>query len=112
MQNGLSSMKVEPFSYVKKIMSLISPGGRAFISTYSAKFWDNRLDWFIEQADKGLLGEIDFEQTKDGVIVCKDGFRALTHSYEQFEEIGKHSGGHFEIKEINESSLFLVISKG
>jgi len=111
MQNGLSAMKVEPFSYVEKIMNLISTGGRALISTYSAKFWPHRLDWFMEQAEKGLLGEIDLEQTKDGVIVCKDGFRALTHSTEQLEEIGKHSGYPYEIHEVNESSVFLVINK-
>jgi len=48
LQNALSSMKVEPFSYVQKIMALLSSGGRAWISTYSPKFWPHRLAWFHE----------------------------------------------------------------
>ena len=111
LQNALSSMKVEPFSFVKKIMTLLSPGGKAWISTYSAKFWPHRLAWFKEQAEKGLLGEIDLEQTKDGVIVCKDGFRAVTHSPEQLTEFGKASGYPYEVYEVDSSSVFLVITK-
>ena len=112
LQNGLSAMKVEPFSFVKRVMDLVSPGGRAFISSYSANFWEHRLAWFLEQAEKGLLGEIDLEQTKDGVIVCKDGFRAVTHSVEDLEEIGKVSGYPYEVQEVGESSVFLVVRKG
>ena len=111
MQNAMSAMKVEPFSYVEKIMALLSPGGRAWISTYSAKFWEHRLAWFLEQAEKGLLGEIDLEQTKDGVIVGKDGFRAVTHTPDELREIGKASGCPYEVQEVDESSVFLVITK-
>lgn len=111
LQNALSSMKVEPFSFVEKIMALLSPGGSAWISSYSAKFWTHRLAWFQEQAGKGLLGEIDLEQTKNGVIVCKDGFRAVTHSPEQLVEIGKSSGYPYKVQEVNNSSVFLVITK-
>jgi len=111
MQNALSAMKTEPLVYVKQIMELLSPGGRAFISSYSAKFWAHRLAWFHEQTEKGLLGEIDTEQSKDGVIVGKDGFRATTHSLEDLEQIGKASGYPFEITEVDESSVFLVIQK-
>jgi len=111
LQNALSAMKVEPFSYTEKMLALLSPGGRAWISSYSAKFWPHRLTWFQEQAGKGLLGEIDLEQTKDGVIVGKDGFRAITHSPEQLEEIGRASGYPYEVREVDESSMFLVITK-
>ena len=111
LQNALSAMKVEPFSYMKKIVSLLSPNGTAFISTYSATFWEHRLVWFLEQAEKGLLGEIDLQQTKDGVIVGKDGFRATTHSPEQLDEIGKASGYPYQIQEVDASSVFLIIHK-
>jgi len=111
LQNALSSMKVEPFSYVRKMMSLLSFGGNAWISTYSPKFWLHRLAWFQEQADKGLLGEIDMEQTKDGIIVCKDGFKSFSHTSEQLVEIGKASGYSFEVQEVDESCIFLVITK-
>jgi len=102
---------VEPFSYVKKMMRLLVPGGRAFIATYHEKFWPHRLDWFLEQAEKRLLGAIDLEQTKDGIIVGKDGFRAVTHSLEQLTEIGKATGYPYEVKEVDESSVFLIITK-
>ena len=111
LQNALSAMKTQPTRYIHKIMALLSPGGRAFISSYSAKFWEHRLAWFREQAGKGLLGEIDEEKTKDGIIVCKDGFRATTHSPEDMDEIGKASGFEYEITEVDESSVFLVVTK-
>ena len=110
LQNGLSAMKIT-FDTVKNIMNLVSSGGKIFFSSYSEKFWDVRLQWFQEQASKGLLGEIDIEKTKNGIIVCKDGFEATTASPEYFKEIGESLGYPFEIKEIDESSLFLVIKK-
>ncbi|MCL1808449.1 MAG: class I SAM-dependent methyltransferase [Clostridiales bacterium] len=111
LQNGLSSMKVRPLEYIHRIMALISQGGRAFISSYSAKFWEHRLAWFHEQARIGLLGPIDMGNTKDGVIACKDGFRATTHSPEELDAIGKASGFEYEVVEVDESSVFLVVEK-
>lgn len=111
LQNALSAMKVEPFSFVAKMMGLVAPGGRMFISTYSAKFWSHRLDWFHEQAQKGLLGKIILEQTKDGVIVCEGGFRGETHTPELLSEIGDFSGFPYKVHEVDESSLFLIITK-
>jgi len=111
LQNALSAMKVQPIEYVKELMALLSPAGKALISSYSAKFWEHRLAWFHEQAEKGLLGELDLEKTKDGVIVCKDGFRATTLSPEDMDVIGKASGFPYETAEVDESSFFLIISK-
>jgi 2-polyprenyl-6-hydroxyphenyl methylase/3-demethylubiquinone-9 3-methyltransferase len=110
LQNGISSMRITPED-IKNIMNLLNSGGHAFFSTYSSKFWDCRLEWFQEQASKGLLGEIDMENTGDGVIVCKDGFRATTRSPEEFEKIGRMTGYPFKIVEVDDSSLFLVIIK-
>lgn len=110
LQNGISSMGMTPED-IKNIMKLLNFGGHAFFSTYSAKFWDCRLEWFEEQAANGLLGEIDTENTGDGVIVCKDGFRATTRSPEEFEKLGRMTGYPLKIVEVDNSSLFLVISK-
>ncbi|QQS88179.1 class I SAM-dependent methyltransferase [Fusobacterium canifelinum] len=110
LQNGLSAMKVT-FDTIKNIMNLLSSGGKALFSSYSEKFWDVRLQWFQEQASKGLLGEIDMEKTKNGIIICKDGFQATTASPKYFKEIGELLGYPFEIKEVDESSLFLIIRK-
>ena len=111
LQNGLSALKGDPLDLVKISMRSLLEGGTAYFSTYSSKFWKHRLAWFQEQADKGLLGEIDKEQTKDGIIICKDGFRAVTFTENDFVELGKASGYRYEIKEVDESSLFLMIMK-
>jgi len=111
LQNGLSAMKVDPIEFIGRIMNLLSQGGKAFVSSYSPKFWDYRLAWFQEQAEKGLLGEIDAEKTKDGIIICKDGFHATTHSPEDMDMIGKSLSYAYKITEVDESSIFLVITK-
>lgn len=110
LQNGLSAMRADG-NTVEKILRVLAPGGTAFFSTYSAGFWDHRLAWFREQADKGLLGELDMERTRDGVIVCRDGFRATTQTPEDFAAIGRQSGCPYEITLVDESSLFLILRK-
>lgn len=108
LQNGLSAMKSN-HTVIKNMVKLVAPGGKLYISSYSAKFWEWRLKWFEEQASKGLLGEIDYEKTGDGIIVCKDGFKAMTHSPEQLEDIGVGIGRPYQIEEVNQSSLFLIV---
>ncbi len=51
------------------------------------------------------------EKTKNGVIVCKDGFRATTHSIADLEKIGRSTGCRWQIFEVDDSSIFLVIEK-
>ena len=94
-----------------KLLKSLKNGGTALFSTYHPKFWEGRLAWFREQAAKGLLGELDMEKTKEGVIVCKDGFRATTHRRERLEMIGRAAGYEWQIFEVDDSSLFLVIKK-
>lgn len=110
LQNGLSAMQANP-GVVSSIINLLAPGGSVYFSSYSAQFWDWRLKWFEEQANKGLLGEIDYNRTKDGVIICKDGFKATTHSPESLKEIGDTVGLPYQITEVDESSIFLIIKK-
>jgi len=111
LQNGISAMKGNSQQLVAECMKVLNPGGTAYFSTYSEKFWDHRLAWFHEQAEKKLLGEIDSEKTKNGVIVCKDGFTAVTFSAEDLEALGKESGFPYHVEEVDESSLFLVLKK-
>lgn len=111
LQNGLSAMKVTSSNLIEKILDMVESGGKVYFSTYSEKFWDYRVAWFKEQADKGLLGELDLKKTKDGVIICKDGFKAITHTPEDLKKIGDLSGNEYQIKEVDESSVFLIIHK-
>ena len=111
LQNGLSALKGEARNVVNACVKALRIGGSAYFSTYSSKFWSCRLAWFEEQADKGLLAAIDRDQTRDGVIVCKDGFRATTFTENDFVRFGEASGSKFDIQEVDESSLFLIITK-
>lgn len=108
LQNALSATRATPET-IRNMISLLVPGGTAYFSTYSAKFWDWRIKWFEEQADKGCLGKLDYSKTKDGVIVCVDGFRATTQTPEDLDAIGKMIGLPYEVTEVDESSVFLII---
>ena len=79
-QNGISAFKEDPYVLMTEALRVTKKGGIVLFSTYSDKIWQDRLDWFQIQADEKLLAEIDYEQTKDGTIVCKDGFKAITYS--------------------------------
>jgi 2-polyprenyl-6-hydroxyphenyl methylase/3-demethylubiquinone-9 3-methyltransferase len=110
LQNGLSAMRADSTA-IHKILETLAQGGTAYFSSYSAKFWDFRLKWFEEQAAKDLLGEIDYTKTKNGVILCKDGFRATMHSPGDFQKIGEESGYPYQVQEVDESSVFLIIHR-
>ncbi len=110
LQNGLSAMRADS-TVIHKILDSVAPGGTAYFSSYSTKFWDFRLKWFEEQASKRLLGKIDYNETKDGVIICSGGFKATFHSTEDFEKIGEELGYPYQVQEVDESSVFLIVHK-
>jgi 2-polyprenyl-6-hydroxyphenyl methylase/3-demethylubiquinone-9 3-methyltransferase len=88
------------------------PGGIVLFSSYSSKFWAHRLEWFKMQSEAGLIGKIDYDKTKDGVIVCKDGFRATTVSEARFKELAsKMNDIDVDIEEVDESCLFCKIRR-
>jgi 2-polyprenyl-6-hydroxyphenyl methylase/3-demethylubiquinone-9 3-methyltransferase len=62
------------------------------------------------QAEAGLIGEIDREQTRDGVIVCRDGFKASTISAERFRELTADLQVNINLEEIDDSSVFCVLT--
>ena len=111
LQNGLSAIKGNADRLVETAVRLLKEDGKAIFSSYSDKFWEVRLAWFQEQADKGLIGEIDYKSTGDGKIVCRDGFTATTFSFDDMERLGKASGFSYTVQEVDESSIFLIIKK-
>ncbi len=111
LQNALSAMKGDAADTVARCVKALVPGGTLYCSSYSPKFWEHRLAWFREQADKGLLGAIDEERTRDGLIVCRDGFVARTFSEADLDALGRASGQSYRVEEVDESSVFLVIEK-
>lgn len=111
-QNGISAFKVDRKELISEALRITLPGGTIFFSTYSKKFWIHRLEWFKIQSEKGLLGEIDFRKTGDGIIVCKDGFKATTVLQDEFVKLSEELQLNSEIKEVDDSSLFFIVEVG
>jgi SAM-dependent methyltransferase len=105
-QNGISAFQVDPPALMREALRITRSGGLVLFSSYSARFWEARLEWFEAQASHGLIGEIDREATHDGVIVCRDGFRAVTVDAEGFRRLVEPLGLVAHIAEVDGSSLF------
>lgn len=108
-QNGISAFHVDEKTLIAESVRVTKPGGRVLFSSYSQKFWPDRLEWFRLQSEAGLLGEIDEEKTGDGVIVCKDGFTATTVGPDEFRSLAGGLGVDCRIMEVDNSSLFCEI---
>jgi SAM-dependent methyltransferase len=108
-QNGISAFHVDPRALVVEALRITRSGGRILFSTYSRNFWDERLRWFRLQTQHGLLGEIDNEKTRDGIIVCRDGFTAVTFDPEEFHSLTRDLGVSARLFEVDKSSLFCEI---
>jgi 2-polyprenyl-6-hydroxyphenyl methylase/3-demethylubiquinone-9 3-methyltransferase len=91
-QNGISALAVEPIVLVRGALRATRAGGLVLFSSYTENFWPHRLRWFEMQAAEGLVGEIDYDATGDGTIVCKDGFRATTFSPDAFRKLASSVG--------------------
>lgn len=108
-QNGIEAFRVDRTALVREAVRVTRPGGRVLLSTYSARFWEPRLDWFRAQAEAGLLGAIDQKATGDGVIVCTGGFRSGTMNPESFLALTSDLGLAASLTEVDDSSLFCEI---
>ena len=108
-QNGISAFHVDLWELIQETIRITKPGGKILFSTYSDKFWEHRLKWFQLQSEIGLLGEINYQKSKNGMIVCKDGFKASTIRPKQFISLIKGYNIDLKIVEVDESSLFYEI---
>jgi len=107
-QNGISAFHVDQHALIISAASVTKPGGRVLFSSYAEEFWDDRMAWFRIQSAHGLLGEIDDDKTGDGVIVCKDGFRATTVSREDFLQLTDTLGKKVSIEKVDNSNFSQV----
>ncbi len=105
-QNGISAFKVEPQKLVRESLRVCKSTGVSLFSTYTERFWEHRMHWFRLQSEARLIGPIDHEATRDGKIVCTDGFVATTARASDFHDLGATCGADASIYEIDNSSLF------
>ncbi len=108
-QNGISAFNVNQEDLIREALRVTRSGGRVLFSSYSERFWSERLNWFRIQAKHGLLGDIDEKATGDGAIVCKDGFRATTLGPADFRYLADRIGVAVLITEVDASSIFCEI---
>jgi 2-polyprenyl-6-hydroxyphenyl methylase/3-demethylubiquinone-9 3-methyltransferase len=109
-QNGISAFKINKHHLIKEAVRVTCKGGTVLFSSYSEKFWNERLEWFQLQAQEGLLGEIDYDKTQNGTIICKDGFKATTIKPQEFLSLTTDLNLSALIKEVDQSSLFCIIT--
>ena len=108
-QNGICAFGVDKKRLVDQTLRITRPNGHVLFSTYSDQFWPYRLKWFEDQSELGLVGQIDYEKTSNGTIVCTDGFCSDIISNESFGLICKELGVDFQVTEIDNSSVFFEI---
>jgi SAM-dependent methyltransferase len=108
-QNGISAFHVDRRTLIEEAVRVTRSGGRVLFSSYSPRFWNDRMTWFRAQAEHGLIGEIDEDRTGDGVIVCKDGFMGTTVRADEFRALAEGLGVGCTITEVDESSIFCEI---
>jgi 2-polyprenyl-6-hydroxyphenyl methylase/3-demethylubiquinone-9 3-methyltransferase len=112
-QNGISAFGRNRHELVAEAVRVAREGGVVLFSSYSPRIWTDRLDWFRAQSEAGLLGEIDESQTRDGTIVCKDGFRSTTVEGIEFRALFAEVGLAATVCEVDGSSVFArVVKKG
>lgn len=110
-QNGISAFHVDQRPLVAEAVRVTRPGGIVLFSTYSDKFWEQRLRWFQLQSKAGLVGELDESRTGNGVIACRDGFTGTAFSPDQLMSLTSEFDVDARITEVDESSLFLEITR-
>ncbi|RJP69377.1 MAG: class I SAM-dependent methyltransferase [Ignavibacteriales bacterium] len=109
-QNGISAFHVNQKELILECVRITKPGGTIFFSSYSDKIWNDRLEWFELQSEAGLLGEIDYNKTGNGIIVCKDGFTATTMDAGHFNKLTSNIEDITVItEEVDESSIFFNV---
>lgn len=109
-QNGISAINIDPLKLITEAVRVTKSGGKVLFSTYAENFWDARLEWFELQAEHGLVGEIDHSETKNGMIVCKDGFTATTFAENDFKDFAVQLNLNIKLIEVDSSSLFCIFN--
>ena len=105
-QNGICAFAVDQQPLLREAIRVTRSGGLVMFSSYTPQFWEHRLEWFEIQSAHHLIGEIDYHATGNGMIVCKDGFRATTANRLTFEKLAAGLRVTPQITEVDGSSVF------
>jgi len=108
-QNGICAFAVDQRQLIREALRVTRSGGLVMFSSYTSQFWEHRLEWFEIQSTHHLIGEIDYQATGNGIIVCKDGFRATTADRTTFEKLAASLEVRPRVTEVDGSSLFCEI---
>lgn len=111
LQNGVCAFRADPGCLLGEALRVTRPGGKVVFSTYAPGIWPARLEWFEAQAAAGLLGPVDRELSRDGVIVCRDGFRSGSFTRERFLELAGEYGLESCIEEVDGSCLICTFER-
>jgi 2-polyprenyl-6-hydroxyphenyl methylase/3-demethylubiquinone-9 3-methyltransferase len=112
LQNGISAFKVNQRALIEEAIRVTRQDGTVLFSSYAERFWEDRLAWFEIQSAEGLLGDIDYQATGGGTIVCRDGFRATTVGPNDFHHLTEHLAATVSISEVDGSSIFCELRVG
>ena len=110
-QNGISAFGVDRQRLVAEAVRVTRRGGVILFSTYSPRIWPDRLEWFRAQSRAGLLGELDETCSRDGTIVCEDGFRSQAVSDPEFRTLFETVDQEVAFCEVDGSSLFAEVTR-
>ncbi len=111
LQNGICSFGVDQVCLLEEALRVTRPGGLVLLSSYSDRFWSDRLAWFDVQAAEGLIGRVDRVASTHGVIVCEDGFRAGRMTPDMFRTLCAKVEVKAHVCEVDASSVFCEIIK-
>ncbi len=111
LQNGISAFQVDQVRLLAEALRVTREGGVVLLSSYSDSFWPHRLAWFEAQAAEGLVGRIDRVASRDGVIVCEDGFRSGRLTPHDFHWLCSRLGVDGQVSEVDGSAVFCEIIK-
>jgi 2-polyprenyl-6-hydroxyphenyl methylase/3-demethylubiquinone-9 3-methyltransferase len=108
-QNGVCAFQEDPAVLLAEALRVVRPGGRVLFSSYTEQFWAERLTWFQLQAAAGLVGPVDRQATRPGLIVCEDGLTIGTMTRADFQRVCEQLRVASTLTEVDGSSLFCEI---